>query len=298
MKKYQPLLIGMPFTYKEIDFELLKSEQIEPILIYPKELEEIGEGKPAYYTNLSIDELSRIIKQSQCDAIVCYNDNFLIESAQLRTLFNIEGIQSREIQKYKYKSEMYQSVSDSVNTIPYMFVDESLTFEAMMEHLGAGPYFIKPDHRAGSEGTSVIATNSDFIRWKQKYHSSFPQSIVQPYCNSDLYHCELIVHNNDIKYIQARKYSYPNHQFLEGKIIASLPITDFKLKEKVEAAAVKVQQQLGFFNGVMHTEFFVTDKQELLFLETNIRKRMTGIRSTDPWCCGRISPLDHNAPCF
>ena len=82
-----------------IDFELLKNNDIEPIFAYLERTETIGIGKNVYYKSLAIDEISRIIETNKADAIVCFNDNFLIEAAQLRTKYNIPGLTSnnREI---------------------------------------------------------------------------------------------------------------------------------------------------------------------------------------------------------
>ncbi|HAT9111962.1 TPA: hypothetical protein JBB41_16805, partial [Legionella pneumophila subsp. pneumophila] len=82
MQKLFPLLIGMPFTYKLVDFELLKTNDIEPTLAYFEGTETVGKENSVYYNSLCIDEIAKIIENNRVDAIVCFNDNFLIEAAK------------------------------------------------------------------------------------------------------------------------------------------------------------------------------------------------------------------------
>ncbi|HHM2297787.1 TPA: acetyl-CoA carboxylase biotin carboxylase subunit family protein [Legionella anisa] len=272
MPKLFPLLIGMPFTYKLVDFELLKNNDIEPTLAYFEGTETVGKEKSVYYNSLCIDEIAKIIENNRVDAIVCFNDNFLIEAAKLRTKYNIPGINYPSIEKYKVKSAMYKLLS------PYMMVPktldyhEDLAYEDIIESIGYCEYFIKPDNLAGAEGGYHIKNKNDFIVWKSTYFDSKIKYILQKFYPEPLFHCELIIKNGAVKYIQARRYSYPNHMFLNGKIIASFPIVDLSLEKKIEQASIKVQQLLEYKNGVMHTEFFLDDYQEPIFLETNIRQ--------------------------
>jgi hypothetical protein len=271
MQQLNPLLIGVPFTYKLIDFALLKRNNIEPILTYQKGTQTLCEGQSEYYDSLHVEELGRIIESSKVDAIVCFNDNFLIEAAQLRTKYKIPGASYPDIQKYKIKSEMYKSLSPYLMVPKTLSFSENLTFEEIVNYLGEGEYFIKPDNLAGAEGGCHIRSKRDYMNWKKSNFNLRTMYLVQKYYSAPLYHCELIIKNNVIQYIQARRYSYPNHMFLNGKIIASFPIIDSSLQRKIEQEAIKVQQKLGYKNGVMHTEFFLENEHNLIFLETNIR---------------------------
>jgi hypothetical protein len=272
MSKLVALLIGMPFTYKLVDFELLKNNNIEPILAYLDGTETLNIGKSVYYKSLVIDEIARIIETNRVDAIVCFNDNFLIETAKIRTTYNIPGIDYPTIEKYKVKSEMYRVLNPYMTVPKTLNYRENLSFEEIIECMGTGEYFIKPDNLAGAEGSCHIKSKNDYIDWKNTSINSRTNFILQKFYSGPLFHCELIVKNNLVKYIQARRYSYPNHMFLNGKIIASFPIVDTYLQMKIEREAIKVQQLLEYQNGVMHTEFFLDDEQGLVFLETNIRQ--------------------------
>jgi biotin carboxylase len=272
MHKLSALCIGRPFILNEIDFELLKKLNIEPILVYPEGTAALSQGKSVFYKELSVDEISKITEEYKVDAIICFNDNFLIEAAQIRTKYNIPGIHFPEIEKYKIKSAMYQALGNEVFYPQTMNYRKNLTFEEIVDNIGNGECFIKPDNLAGSEGGCHIQSKDDYNAWKNSGYNPSLRYVVQKFYSGTLYHCELIVKDGTIKYIQARQYSYHNHMFLQGKIISSFPIIDLALKNKIEQAAAKVQQVLKYHNGVMHTEFFLDNNYNPVFLETNIRQ--------------------------
>ena len=176
------------------------------------------------------------------------------------------------MKKFKLKSEMYRVLSPHMVVPQTISCHQYLDFEDIVECLGEGDYFIKPDHLAGAEGSCHIKDKHDYLEWKKSTVNSNTTNILQKFYPYPLVHCELIVKNGVVKYIQARRYSYPNHLFLSGHIIASFPIVDREIRLKIERLAVKVQQELGYENGVMHTEFFLKNDQHLIFLETNIRQ--------------------------
>ncbi len=271
MQKIRVLIIGAPFSYNLVDYELLKSNDIEPILSYCKGVQALAEGTSVYYDTLSLDEVARIIEDNGIQAIVCFNDNFLIQAAQLRSRYDMPGIRYPEIKKYKIKSEMYRILSPHLATPKTLNFNEAFTFRDIAEHLEGGEFFIKPDNLAGAEGSCHIRNEIDYNVWLQSKFNSANAYLVQRYYSDPLYHCELVVRNNEIKYIQARRYSYPNHKFLDGKIIASFPVKDNSFQRLIERESIRVQEQLGFENGIMHTEFFVGNDFKPVFLETNIR---------------------------
>lgn len=277
IQKDRVLLIGSPLSYKLVDFELLRRENIDPILSYSKEMTAIPDGISVYYDSLSVKEVDRIIQNFKIQFLVCFNDNFLIQSAQLRTKYNLPGIGYPEIKKFKIKSDMYRLLSPNLSTPKTIQYDEYVTFCDISKTLGGGEYFIKPDNLAGAEGSCHLRDEENFHEWRKSKRNIGICYLIQRYYSDPLYHCELVVKNNKIRYIQARRYSYPNHKFLEGKIIASFPVQDRKMQHVIERESIKVQKVLGFKNGVMHTEFFVGNDFNPVFLETNIRQAGGGI---------------------
>lgn len=271
IEKKRVLLIGVPFSYKLVDYELLKSECIEPVLSYLKGTPPISDELSVYYDVLCFDEIAQIIEDYSIKYIVCFNDNFLIQTGQLRTRYGLPGIGYPEIIKFKMKSEMYKMLSPYLTTPKTLHYRHDFSFKNISDVLGAGEYFIKPDNLAGSEGSRHIRNQEDYHDWQESNNNSGNHFLIQRYYSDPLYHCELVVRHNEIRYIQARRYSYPNHRFLEGKIIASFPVQDIALRQLIEQQSIIVQQRLGLKNGIMHTEFFVGTDCKPVFLETNIR---------------------------
>ncbi|MBV9576427.1 MAG: hypothetical protein JO149_07360 [Gammaproteobacteria bacterium] len=274
MKFNRVLLIGAPFLYSLVDEEILQTHAITPIYSYKKNshVNQTKHGIVVFYETLSAENLSTIITETKPDAIVCYNDNFLIQTAKLRDQFSLHGIGSNEIGKFKLKSEMYKALEKNIPVPKTIKINTSTTLEEILTQLGDGPYFIKPDNLAGAEGTAYIPTLTELKNWFSSEHRHHGPYVMQKFYDLPLVHCELYVQDEVIVYIQARRYSYPNHKFLEGKIIASLPIADKHLSQLIEKQAEAVVKSLGYKNGVMHTEFFVDHNHSLIFLETNIRQ--------------------------
>lgn len=275
MKTNNVLLIGPSFLYDLIDKELLKEYGVCPIYSYKNgsqgnvQLDE----HIVCYEELSYDEFAKIVKQVKPNAIVCYNDNFLLQVAQLRNDFDIAGIGPSEIKKFKMKSQMYKVLENEFLTPKTLIIDSLTTPKLILDVLGEGDYFIKPDNLAGAEGTVHINSMQALDDWlKQEAAVKTKLYVIQKYYNLPLVHCELYIRRGEIIYIQARQYSHPNHMFLKGKIISSFPIEDSNLREKIEVAAKEVARTMNYSNGVMHTEFFLENDDSLIFLETNIRQ--------------------------
>lgn len=273
MTSVKVVLIGSPLQYNLIDQEILNKKNIEFFYTHknadPKLI--FDSNNIIYYDELTPDALLPSIKKIQPDALVCFNDNFLIQTAQLREHFGISGLKTKDISKFKLKSEMYKALNAHIDLPKTMKITTSTSSKDVIENLGEGEYFVKPDNLAGAEGTQHLDSVSKLESWfKQSIDSK--QYVIQRYYNLPLVHCELYIQDGDIKYIQARRYSYPNHFFLQGRIIASFPIVNEKLRQNIEEATKKVASIMRYKNGVMHTEFFLNHNNSLIFLETNIRQ--------------------------
>lgn len=273
MKLSRVLLIGPPFLYELVDEEILHINAIAPIYSYKQDscINQTKYGVAVFYEELSEKCFFEIIDETKPDAIVCYNDNFLIQIAKLRDLFGISGMGSREIIKFKIKSEMYKVLEGIVSVPKTIKIEPSSTSQMIANQLGKSPYFIKPENLAGAEGICYVPTLADLEHWIRNANQN-RQYVIQNFYDLPLVHCELYVQDGTVVYIQPRRYSYPNHKFLDGKIIASLPIADEGLNQLIEATSKKVAKSMNYKNGVMHTEFFVDKDNSLIFLETNIRQ--------------------------
>lgn len=270
MKK--ALVIGSKSQYEEIDLNALKNKGLDIYLAYQTYDIPLNGTKAVFYDKLNTESIKNIVNEESISVLVCYKDEFLYYAAEVRTQCNIQGIKLAEVKKYKYKSAMCDLASEKVLTVPYIKYTKKLRFEDLKLNLGDGPYFVKPDNLAGSEGSIKFYNKVDFQLWVDNYSKKYLENIIQPYMNEQLYHCEMVVQNGRVLYTNSRIYSYPNHKFLDGKIILSMPALDSEIKEKVNEAASAVREALNFNNGLMHSEFFVSEDKKVTFLETNIRQ--------------------------
>jgi len=272
VKVTKVLLIGQSFLYDLVDDKVLKKNNICPIYALKKDDCDLAKENTVRYNELSVDAFRPIVERIQPAAITCFNDNFLVQAACLRDEFGISGMGKDDILKFKIKSQMYQALEGAIPVPKTLKIDTSIQLQTVVEMLGRGEYFIKPDNLAGSEGTSHITSLESLEELFKHAAIKSGQYLIQKYYQLPLVHCELYIQQGEVRYCQARRYSYPNHMFLEGKIIASFPIEDVILCNKIELYAKKIATILNYKNGVMHTEFFVDNDGSLIFLETNIRQ--------------------------
>lgn len=278
VKARRVLLIGHPISYALVDINYLGRKGLNIFFLHTSN----GQDLPENEKNIFIDQLDeklvqKIVFEYGIEQITCFNDNFLLETANIRTSLKLKGISKTKMRDFKFKSTMTDKLKNVIDTIPYVYFKPDLEYETLNTKLGHFPYFLKPDCLAGSEGTHQILNENDFEVLKAESKNIGYTSIIQPYINEELYHCELMVHSGSVIYAHARRYSYPNHMILNGKIISSMPIEDYDIEQKIIDSAVIVQKELAFNDGVMHTEFFINKKNEIIFLETNIRQAGGGI---------------------
>jgi hypothetical protein len=268
------LVIGKLISYELLDVELIENQGIEPWFLFlnSDKIPDDFPYKVCLVESLCEPTVKSLVCEKDITAICCFNDNFLLQVSNIRDELGLTGIKSEEMKKFKRKSSMYNALSPVVQTIPYIKVEPGLTYQQLEYTLGLPPYFVKPDQLAGAEGTLKIDCKEEFEKFMGKFDQKQNSLIIQPYIDAELYHCEMFVHKGNVIYSQARKYSYPNHKILEGKIIASFPIEDRTIEIELEKLAEDVQKTLKFENGVMHTEFFIDSGNNISFLETNIRQ--------------------------
>jgi len=268
----RPLLIGSDLQYTQIDMSVLARHGISPLFLYVHQLGSMPKSFSLVCDELSVDSVSEVVSNNNINSIVNFNDNFVLEASKLRSAHKIEGITEKEALKFKSKRVMYECLGKYISVPPVLLFSQSLTYSDISSHFNNNKLFIKPDSRAGSEGTGKIFSESDFDKWLRGNYNSEYDYIIQPYIDFSLYHCDIIVSNNKIIYSSARQYSYPNHLFLQGNIIASLPINDVRLEEAIKEKAEIVKDVLQLVNGVMHIEFFSKGENDIIFLETNLRQ--------------------------
>lgn len=175
------------------------------------------------------------------------------------------------------KDLMYQKLQ---GLFPYPKATEvgSSDFESIINQLNTHNIFIKPVNSSGSYETYHINTEEEFKKFIASRKESEITYIAQPFVNSDLFHSEIAVYNGTILFAEARKYTSPNHLMVSrGLPIFSLNILDPQTKQLIIDATIIIKNLLDFNNGVLHTEFFMGEKGEIQFLETNARPPGIGL---------------------
>ena len=87
-----------------------------------------------------------------------------------------------------------------------------------------------------------------------------------------------MVYKGDVLFVSAREYTNPNHFMVSKNIpIFSLNILDPVKEEKIKEASIRVKEILNIDNGILHTEFFVSNDGHIQFIETNARPPGIGL---------------------
>lgn len=272
------LIIGQPFLYEMVDIQRIRRAGVQCYFAYPEGATVLSHQYNAvFYKHLSFEEISHIIKHNNIEFLVCFNDFFMIEVAKLRHAFGMTGIGYPEIECFRVKEKSIEMVADVVKTPKTLRYIVDYEYHDLIKELDSEQFYIKPNSLAGSQGGIHITSQASYDLWKTSSYVQDGDYIAQPYIEKTLFHCDFIIQNGVIQYMQARQYTCPNHLFLEGKILASLEIIDETIQKTIEIDAIKVAHALSYYNGVMHMEFFMGEDNQPVFLETNIRQPGAGI---------------------
>jgi len=96
---------------------------------------------------------------------------------------------------------------------------------------------------------------------------------AEEYIKGTLYHVDVISDKKDIIFCEANQYSVPNLELTQGKTLASIPVAEPILKNRLEVFAKKIIRAFRVKNMVNHIEIFVKNnaEKELVFLEISAR---------------------------
>lgn len=221
------------------------------------------------YIRLYNAENIRLLTNEESTQLVC---------AQLREKYYIPGNKTEQIMPFVNKVVSKNKLNGKIRTPIFIQFDKcqyknhpQKYLQHLIDKIGF-PMFIKPIDLVSSIGTHYI---TDLNNLK----STIEQIMIEPYefevdeyIEGDLYHCDMIVQNNKIKFFMAGKYAYPLARFSKGSPMGSIPVNDKKLSIELEDFSRTILTYLGIFSSAFHVEIFrKKDSGELVFLEAAAR---------------------------
>ncbi|KTD71792.1 putative Glutathione synthetase ATP-binding domain-like protein [Legionella steelei] len=264
--------------YELIDCDVLRQKGITPVFLIKEPSKAVKDREHILVNSFFYEDLLTICASVRPDFIVCFSEDMFVDIAKIREHLNISGMNLNKAMLLSHKDLMYCQLDDSFPYPKTTTLIESPTFTSIKEKIGTQEIFIKPINSSGSYETYHIKTEGEFCHFLTNKKEGEEQYIAQAYVADDLYHSELAIFDGNILFVEARKYTHPNHLMVSKNVpIFSLNILDEHQRQAVLDASVKVCQLLGFHNGVLHTEFFMSEDGYIQFIETNARPPGIGL---------------------
>ncbi|HBD7399090.1 ATP-grasp domain-containing protein [Legionella longbeachae] len=264
--------------YELIDCDLLRQLGVSPFFLIKDELKFVKDRENLLVSSFSFEELLAICDSFRPDYIVCFSEDMFVDIAKIREKLNIAGMSLNTAMLLSHKDLMYQKLEGLFSYPKTTSLIHSPNLKLIKEKLSVEEIFIKPINSSGSYETYHIKTEEQFCNFITNKKESDDKYIAQAYVADDLYHSELAVFDGRILFVEARKYTHPNHLMVSKNLpIFSLNVLDAHQRKLILDASVNVCQLLEFNNGVLHTEFFMSEDGYIQFIETNARPPGIGL---------------------
>lgn len=234
-----------------------------------------AQSKDGFLAEFDFDQLCEIVER-EIDygneiKIVCTDEFNLLHAGKLRRKYNLTGNTDLDMLPFRDKTEMKTLLQNAGIRVPkFKTLQQDDTFESLANTLGL-PFVIKPIDSCGSFGVSIVHNVSEYISAFNAIQNSTASFEAEEFIKGTLYHVDSCTKNNKITFICANEYSCPNNQYTEGHPLGSIPVNDLSLQKSLIDFARKALAILQSNNLVNHMEIFLTEKNELVFLEISAR---------------------------
>lgn len=238
------------------------------------------------FHRIDSDVLEQVIQQELSNASISPDDIVLLTNedstqlvcAHLREKYHIPGCRHEAVLPYVNKDICKKMLSGSVTVPKFCVFDKSEYrnhpqdyMKQVISILGF-PMFIKPVDLVSSMGTFYVPDEAVL-------NDVLEDIVHQPWCfeidefiDGDLFHCDVIVADNEIKFFTAGRYANPLARFSKGQPMGSIPVTDSSFLGELRAFSEAVLNRLGIFSSAFHIEIFrKAASKELVFLEVASR---------------------------
>ena len=216
------------------------------------------------------------------DARLATTDERLTHVAALvRQSLNIPGDDPSIVEKFRDKIVMKEYLKESkiripkfIKFSPELYQRDNYEYLKHIEHEIGYPMFIKPTDAGGSRGVAVIRNYRDFLSWT-KANGNEKNYEVEELITGRFYHADCIVVDGKIIKTFVCEHNLPNDIALrDGKPITTISLPEFhKDSVKYNKYMAEVLEAMAPYpqNCVFDLDFFVTGKEECVFIEMACR---------------------------
>ena len=206
-------------------------------------------------------------------------DSTQVVCAQLRELYGIIGNNVKTVLPFVNKVVSKNKLDNVVRIPKFTQFDKNAYLESkelylgnLVDKIGGFPMFAKPIDLVSSIETHYIADFKSLYSIAERISEQVYEFEIDEFIDGELFHCDAMIINNQVKFFMAGKCSFALARFFEGKPVGSIPIHDKTLFTELQIFSEKVFNKLSCPNGAYHLEaFWDKVKQELVFLEVGAR---------------------------
>lgn len=239
--------------------------------------DELKSGLTEYYKVSDLhnyDELVRAMgyfthRYGKLDHLDSHNEYWLETEARLRTDFNIDGIDSRHIERVKRKSEMKQLfVKAGLKPARGRICRTPEELKAFIAEVGY-PVVAKPDIGVGAAKTFKLLSEADMPHfWAEKYRVDY---IVEEYVAGQIVTYDgLTDADGNVVFTSSLRYSNGVMEVVNADLdIYYYTVRD--IEPKLEKAGKAVLKAFDLVSRFFHIEFFFAENGDVIPLEINIR---------------------------
>jgi ATP-grasp domain len=214
-----------------------------------------------------IAELATIV--SSFDKVFALSEYDIELGAHIRSHFGIPGTTIAQAHIYKDKVAMKTAmISQNVRAPKHLHTENINQIIEFARDVGF-PIILKPCVGAASNGVQKIQSETQLLECISDI--SLKDYQCEEYISGSVLHVDGIITKNKLFVIQASKYIGTCLEFNTGKPLGSVFIDDEILHARIEDFTKDVLQALELSTGAFHLEIFLTDDDELVFLEIGAR---------------------------
>ncbi|MFJ4867413.1 acetyl-CoA carboxylase biotin carboxylase subunit family protein [Streptomyces sp. NPDC088757] len=229
------------------------------------------------------DVVGALVEASGTEGLTvhCYDEQNMIVAAELRTAFGLRGPHLDAILPFRDKCLMKNMLRDSGLRVPRFgpfladrfHADAEGYFDELAGEVGL-PFILKPTDAAAAEGVYKITDRARFA--ELEFHRDYE---YEEFIDGTMYSVNIVSQDGRTVFGGVTEYLVNSFEVPLGKVNAdiNLAASDPRVDRMVRFAE-KALDALGRPDGGSHLELFLTDRDELVFLEVAARfKGMAGL---------------------
>ena len=230
-----------------------------------------------------------ILKETKLEdlSIHSYDEQNVLLASQLRSQFGIKGPKYEEILPFRDKCMMKDRLVEKQVRVPKfgrykpeIFArDAAGYFRQLSTEVGL-PFILKPIDSAGGDGVYKISSWSDFKALPRDFGRAYE---FEEFIKGTMYSVNIVSKDRKTLFGGVTEYLVNSFDVQAGKVNADINLIDHdpRVGRMVQFAELALDA-LGWPDGASHLELFLTDRDEIVFLEVGARfKGMAGLAAME-----------------